>query len=192
MADFDVELAKKRLLSKVVKTDSCWLWDGALNSKGYGSMGFLKKGWLAHRLSYTAFKGPIPDGLLVCHSCDVPSCVNPDHLWLGTTRDNQRDSESKGRAGWQNGEPSQTRRTHCRRGHDYSVVGVYVQIKNGKANRDCMECRRIANRNRPSRRKYQAGYQREKYYPANRLKILAGKKARRSGSDGAMDSATDF
>ncbi|MFZ9715826.1 MAG: HNH endonuclease signature motif containing protein [Ilumatobacteraceae bacterium] len=177
MDEREIELAKQRLLSKVVKTDSCWLWGGALTSHGYGSIKFLQRRWGTHRLSYTVFKGSIPDGLMVCHSCDVRACVNPDHLWLGTNLDNQRDSESKGRAHWQNCHPSQMPRTHCFRGHDYSVVGFYAKVRSsGRLKRSCKECNRIDARN----------------YRIRKSAILAGKKARRSGSDGAMDSATDF
>lgn len=68
----------------------CWLWPV---SAGYGQF----KGKRAHRLSYEAFKGPIPDGLFVCHKCDVPACCNPDHLFVGTASDNSLDMVKKGR-----------------------------------------------------------------------------------------------
>lgn len=70
----------------------CWLWPV---KSGYG----VFKGKRAHRLSYEAFVGPIPDGLFVCHKCDVPACCNPDHLFVGTALDNSRDMVAKGRAG---------------------------------------------------------------------------------------------
>lgn len=76
----------------------CWLWAGTYQSQGYGVANHKKVKGLAHRLSYTLHKGPIPDGMHVCHTCDNPACVNPDHLWIGTHQDNHKDKVNKGRA----------------------------------------------------------------------------------------------
>lgn len=87
-----------RLLSRICfgLTD-CWHWTAGTNRAGYGRMSYQGTGHPAHRLSYIAFVGPVADGLLVLHKCDNPSCVNPDHLFLGTHLDNKRDCMMKGR-----------------------------------------------------------------------------------------------
>lgn len=85
-------------MSFVKKTDSCWLWIGHKNEYGYGVMHLKNRGCqLSHRISYEVYKGEIEGKLCVCHTCDNPACVNPAHLWLGTHKDNIRDSVKKGR-----------------------------------------------------------------------------------------------
>jgi len=80
-----------------VQKDGCWKWLGYKNKSGYGSFYALGE-TLAHRFSYRFYVGDIPKGLMVCHTCDNPSCVNPKHLWVGTSSDNQQDCVNKGRA----------------------------------------------------------------------------------------------
>lgn len=75
----------------------CWIWSGLTNSRGYGRIVVSGHDQRAHRVSYELYCGPIPDGKLVCHRCDVPSCVNPAHLFLGGAADNHHDMRSKGR-----------------------------------------------------------------------------------------------
>lgn len=75
----------------------CWLWDSSLSSRGYGVIKRNYKKIKAHRAAYELFVGEIPVGLFVLHKCDVPSCVNPDHLFLGTNSDNMQDMLKKGR-----------------------------------------------------------------------------------------------
>lgn len=80
--------------------DDCWLWTGQLFEAGYGKFcgpAPESKTLQAHRFSYELHRGPIPDGLMVCHTCDNPPCVRPDHLFLGTAKDNTQDAISKGR-----------------------------------------------------------------------------------------------
>ncbi len=81
---------------KYVVVGECWEFDGNI-SHGYGRLTVDGKRVLAHRYSYEKFVGPILEGLMVCHKCDNPPCVNPDHLFLGTQLDNIRDCIAKGR-----------------------------------------------------------------------------------------------
>jgi hypothetical protein len=95
-----VKTLKDRILAKIVVTGKgCWEWTGARNWAGYGHAEYQGKTVSAHRLSYQAFIGPIPDGLCICHRCDNPSCVNPDHLWAGSFQSNSWDASVKGRLG---------------------------------------------------------------------------------------------
>lgn len=95
----------------------CWLWLSSVDAGGYGRLYATGRGqMLAHRASYESFVGPIPAGMCVCHKCDVRSCVNPDHLWLGTDADNTADMVRKGRQRRGVG-------THCLRGHEKQLWG---------------------------------------------------------------------
>lgn len=85
----------------------CWLWTATGRQDGYGFLsperpqrGML----LAHRVSYELHSGPIPEGMKVLHTCDMPPCVNPDHLFLGTDLDNAKDKMRKGRGNHRKGE----------------------------------------------------------------------------------------
>lgn len=86
---------------RVDKTRGCWVWTGATDKKGYGVTAdggrARHRNLLAHRASWMIHCGEIPEGLCVCHSCDMPSCINPDHLFLGTYKDNHADMDRKGR-----------------------------------------------------------------------------------------------
>lgn len=88
----------ERFWAQVCKTETCWLWTGGTN-EGYGVIypGERHKRILAHRLSYEWHYGLIPAGLCVCHHCDTPLCVRPDHLFAGTRQDNNFDCYQKGR-----------------------------------------------------------------------------------------------
>lgn len=93
-----IEEGKKKVLSKTKITKGCWLKQTRIHPYGYSFLNFKCKVWRAHRLSYYVYKGPIPKGMMVCHTCDVRHCVNPEHLYLGTAADNNRDRHLKGKS----------------------------------------------------------------------------------------------
>lgn len=87
----------ERLRQHTVEQNGCWCWTGRKSSKGYGKIVVNHKELRAHRVSYEVYVCEIPSGMMVCHRCDNPCCTNPDHLFLGTARDNSVDRVQKGR-----------------------------------------------------------------------------------------------
>lgn len=111
-----------RIWPKVNKTKTCWLWIGLRNSKGYGRIYYQKKHWILHRLVWELMREEIPPGMCALHKCDVPNCVNPDHLFIGTPQDNIDDKMRKGR--WYGGERAKIPRE--------KLAKAIAEIENGK------------------------------------------------------------
>jgi hypothetical protein len=103
--DYMDDKTYQRFMAKVsVSEHGCWLWLGGKDGDGYGLLEVYGKGFRAHRLAYEHWHGPIGEGLYVLHRCDDPSCVNPDHLWMGTQAENIADMYAKGRQANRRGE----------------------------------------------------------------------------------------
>ncbi len=140
----------ERFMSKITKVNNCWLWNAGTNFKDYGNFSITINGktktYRAHRFIYEYINGPISEGLLVCHSCDTPRCVNPEHLWLGTVSDNAIDSVNKKRHGM-------TKKTHCPQGHEYTPDNIYTRASRAKYARECRLCRRIKSKNYEKKKK---------------------------------------
>jgi hypothetical protein len=87
-----------KFIQKAEKEEECWLWSGAKDWDGYGIFQLNRRGRRAHRLSYELYVGDIPEGLMIRHTCDNPSCVNPKHLIPGTNQQNCDDAVTRGRS----------------------------------------------------------------------------------------------
>lgn len=122
-----------------LKLNGCIEWTGSIDMKGYGVIYFEGIKYKAHRFFYQMAFGKIKNGLFVCHKCDVRNCVNPEHLFLGTARDNCLDAVAKGR--WAN-----QKKTHCKYGHEFSETNT---LHSGGA-RNCRTCMRLRQLKRKS------------------------------------------
>ena len=97
-APFTPEEARDAFMSRFsIEPGGCWVWTGCRTGNGYGAFKINQRQVGAHQFAYLLFRGPLPQGYMVCHHCDNPLCVNPQHLFLGTQLDNVRDMFSKGR-----------------------------------------------------------------------------------------------
>lgn len=142
VSDADRERLLARFWSKVNKTDTCWLWCGALLGNGYGYFWFLGRMDLAHRASYRLFVGDIPDGLTIDHLCRNRACVNPAHLEPVTNRENVLRGVGI--------TAMLAARTVCKRGHALTEDNLYHR-KSSHGRGDCRACGQLYNRERNRR-----------------------------------------
>ena len=112
--DFWLRVDKNGPTQKHMPTP-CWLWTGCLGTTGYGMVSFARESWSAHRLAWTLTNGQIPKGLCVLHHCDERQCVNPEHLYVGTKKNNSDDMFSRGRGNRAFGDRNGSRKHRDRR-----------------------------------------------------------------------------
>lgn len=112
----------------------CWLWIGSKNRDGYGTFFVAGKVRKAARAALHIFRGfDLNSPLHTLHRCDIPACVNPDHLFVGTIRDNALDSLHKGRH-------ALASRTACKNGHEFTDATTWIEIRGTKRSRHCRVC----------------------------------------------------
>lgn len=132
----------------------CWLWGGSCDRKGYGQLRLAQRGpgslQYATHISLQIVGRPVPNGLSACHTCDNPGCVNPDHLFIGTHKENMADCVAKGRSSKPpiavKGQGRLTDR--CRKGHPLTADDIYQIPKGGQSCRQCRRDAKIAMRQR--------------------------------------------
>jgi hypothetical protein len=141
-SDYHTERINGRFWKCVNKLDGCWEWTGSPDSAGYGMFSLYGVHYKAHRMSWFLHHGPIPDELCVLHTCDNPCCVRPDHLFLGTMGDNNRDKVSKNRQARGDRNGARTKPEALRRGersaaaklNDATVIAVRERYVSGETN----------------------------------------------------------
>ena len=130
-----------RFFRHITKTNNCWEYSGTSGDNKYGRIWIRGVSIGAHRFAYALGHGIDPGELFVCHKCDNPKCVNPDHLFLGTALDNMQDCTRKGRM---KGVHPKSRQTQCIHGHDLTGDNLKVR-EDGR--RNCATCARIRSKN---------------------------------------------
>lgn len=143
----DAEYLERLKRGSTISESGCWEWNGFRHPPrgmkhhgpdyGYGEMCYRGKGTRTHRLAWILTRGPIPNGMVVMHTCDNPPCCNPEHVRLGTQKENQQEMARKGRGRWQNA-------STCIHGHEYTPENTYLAHQpDGKTKRHCKTCKRL-------------------------------------------------
>lgn len=149
-----IEELKERLIRNTQPNlNGCWEWTLLRNPQGYGNTtcGTIRSS--AHRISYAAFNGPVPAGLVVCHHCDNPPCINPAHLYIGTQEENAHDCMEKGRANF----PQELE--FCKKGlhkmEGYNVLNAKKERRGNywRGGRQCRACKMAVNKRYLERKK---------------------------------------
>ena len=136
-------LKMDRFWSKAEWQGECLVWTTAHNIDGYGRFHFNKKLWMAHRLAYTLQNGEIPSKMQILHMCDNPPCINVNHLFLGSNRDNVDDKVFKNRQ-------ARNYKTHCKNNHEYTSENTLVRKQGWK---ECRMCIRFNQKEARKRKK---------------------------------------
>lgn len=147
-----------RFWKSVLKTDTCWMWVGDFRSSGYGVHWINSKRYSAHRLSYEWSVGKIPEGRQLDHLCRNRACVNPDHLEVVSHRENL--------VRGLNFIAENAKKTHCKRGHEFTDENTKIKIYKGSKHRRCLICTEEYNRIR--------NFKRYKTHYAKTLKFFSG------------------
>lgn len=127
---------KERLImNRTINETGCWLWTASCDQNGYGRLKIDSRVLRAHRVAYEVFVRPLEDGEIVLHNCDVPACINPEHLRAGSHKDNAIDREQKGRGAIQ-------KKTRCKHGHEFGETNYYLQQNDrGYVTKYCRICK---------------------------------------------------
>lgn len=142
----DDQYRLKLIRKGTINHAGCFEWHGWRNYYNYGETSYRNKMWMVPRLAWHLWRGPIPEGIRVLHTCDNPACFNCNHLFLGTPYENTMDMVRKGRHHY-----SPSRKTHCRQGHEFTPENTY-RAPSRPNKRACKECSRL--RQRVGYRKY--------------------------------------